>query len=199
MKSFYSLTLLLSSLVLLGFGCQNTPKPEDIYIEYTPSETEQPATEQSAEEKSKVTAEVGSEYLLPDFYLKQLGAGPITRNDIGGQNAVYFFWDTDCGNCLEQFELLEKVKAKHEDVYGDSFIFVYISRGETEQAVQDFVTKHDLSETDYIFLIDEADALHKQMAFDAQVYVVNTKNQLVFQSAGLINPEHLPKIMAMLE
>jgi cytochrome c biogenesis protein CcmG/thiol:disulfide interchange protein DsbE len=78
---------------------------------------------------------VGSE--APDFAVRPLEGGTLTRADLAGRAVIVNFWNSWCAPCRAELPALERFWSRHRD--DPRFAFVGIVRDDTERAARESV------------------------------------------------------------
>ncbi len=138
-----TLWILLALLVVVAGAMILLPSAEEATTEQT--QTTQTEAEPKAEPTAEETTIIKAGDTAPDFTVKLYGGGETTLSDLKGKVVLINFWATWCPPCREEFkrveaDLIEKFK-------GQDFVFLPISRGETEEALTTFREKQGYSFT----------------------------------------------------
>ena len=126
-----------------------------------------------------------------DFRLETLDGGTLGPPDFPGEVVVVDFWATWCVPCRAQAAILEEL---HADYRGRGVRFLAVDVAEDRATVEAFVAENPFP---YPVLLDPEDRLSAQVGLIAlpTVMVVDTKGQVVYLQAGLVDKRRLEKLL----
>ena len=127
-------------------------------------ETTVPEVDEAAVEESQPTANVEIMVVqeepenlpaAPQFTLTDLDGNMVSLSDYAGTPLLVNFWATWCPPCRSELPLIQE----YQDKFGDEFIVLALSGGETAQDVQSFITANGYT---FMVLLDSEYAVAEQ-------------------------------------
>jgi cytochrome c biogenesis protein CcmG/thiol:disulfide interchange protein DsbE len=75
---------------------------------------------------------------VPAFALADLDGNPVRLSDLRGRPVIINFWASSCGSCVEEFPLLARAAAAHEQ---DGLAIVGVVFRDRSEAARDFMAR----------------------------------------------------------
>ena len=162
-------------------------------------ETTVPEADEAAVEENQPTANVEIMVVqeepenlpnAPQFTLTDLDGNTVSLSDYSGTPLLVNFWATWCPPCRSELPLIQEYQEK----FGDDFVVLALSGGETAQDVQSFITANG-----YTFMV----LLDSEYAVAEQYGVRGYPTSFFIDANGAIQKTHIgeltePMILAYL-
>ena len=81
----------------------------------------------------------------PEFRVRPLEGGTLSRSDLAGKTVIVNFWNTWCAPCRAELPELKRFWARHRD--DPTVAFVGIVRDDRERAARDYVASEGIDWT----------------------------------------------------
>jgi len=141
--------------------------------------------------------------IAPDFTVKMLDGSSFKLSDTKGKIVLLNFWATWCGPCMAEFnEIPEKIIKRFKEKA--DFIFIPVSREETQETVQTKMNQLKEKGIDFPVALDPARKVYDSYAksYIPRNYLIGRDGKVVHATIGFNQDEFeglIEKIAALLK